>query len=775
MFVRLPLARARQTPPPPLTALTFSPLVNLTQAYFLIAGVAGMNPKMGTIGGVTSAADAETVGCRFAKFAVQVGLQFEVDAREMPASFTTGYFGQFANGPNELPGIFYGTEVFELNDALRQRAFAVAKTAKLVDNAESVALRAKYASVPAFAAGGVAPKVELCDTATSDTWWSGNRLSEAFENTTRIWTGGKGTYCTTQQEDNASLQVLLRGALAHRVDFARIIVMRSGSDFDRPPPGVDAVASLLGPMPGLDPSLRNLRIAGEKVPVVAGVVVTACGDHPPSHSRLDNPARSKSTAQRLPPIPPPPPPPLPTDPQAPSASASPSSRSLHTACIPVAQQLGLGHTPSSPIVQMYSLGSSSQDFDDSIDSDDYDAYAERMRRYHNEDDDTSQHPRSDEPQNMNNGQQEAEEERAPSIYHDGQGIKYTLTLQPLPVLRNGSRTATKKATLLQKTIYVHEDEDMAEALNTSLIALERADLDFRVVAGQLRAKGFIADITVPYGDVKKEKLEMQARFAEIVQKVLGKPSPTIKLHFDELPTSTNKENERVSEDARPAKKARTKSDDEVAIEEILAQLIAKYKCNDDSCRGVYCLLIGGIHLVLTMVLLREWAALIFANTDAVDIDNPPNDRRFRLPTDGQTDDVDDMQLLSSRRLNRLRGQAQPSIVVNNDFTGLGVALQGIFQGVAQPLPPAAPPAPAAPAPAAPALVPAPPAPARMSFSDFCVAAGIESIHTRLAHLKLAGPHVVGFLTDVELDALLGVGDRAELRYWVTEWKEGRLV
>jgi len=57
----------------------------------------------------------------------------------------------------------------------------------------------------------------------------------------------------------------MRGALSKLVDFSRIIVMRSASDFDRPPPGETVVASLLGPAPGFEPSLLNLHIAGVKV------------------------------------------------------------------------------------------------------------------------------------------------------------------------------------------------------------------------------------------------------------------------------------------------------------------------------------------------------------------------------------------------------------------------------------------------------------------------------------------------------------------------------
>ncbi|KAJ7348452.1 purine nucleoside permease [Mycena albidolilacea] len=237
-----------------IAALIYSGRFTLTSTYFMIAGIAGVNPKVATIGSVT-----------FARYAVQVGLQFEIDAREIPAHFSTGYFPQGSNAPGEFPGTLYGTEVFEVNDALRHLAAQFARRARLKDNTESKAVRTQYAKNPAFAAAAAAPTVALCDTATSDTFWSGNLLGEAFEGTTKVFTNGSAVYCTTQQEDNGTLTALMRGALAKRMDFSRIIIMRSASDFDRPPPAESALANLLGPAPGFESSVLNLHLAGVKV------------------------------------------------------------------------------------------------------------------------------------------------------------------------------------------------------------------------------------------------------------------------------------------------------------------------------------------------------------------------------------------------------------------------------------------------------------------------------------------------------------------------------
>lgn len=62
-----------------MTALLFSNQFNFTQTYFFAAGIAGINPKVGPTCSVT-----------FAKYAIQVALQYEFDARELPGNFTTG-------------------------------------------------------------------------------------------------------------------------------------------------------------------------------------------------------------------------------------------------------------------------------------------------------------------------------------------------------------------------------------------------------------------------------------------------------------------------------------------------------------------------------------------------------------------------------------------------------------------------------------------------------------------------------------------------------------
>lgn len=239
-----------------VSSIAFSPLFDLTHTYFLIAGIAGVNPKVATIGGVT-----------FARYAVQVALQYEIDIRDLGPNYTSPYIPQGAYAPDQYPASIYGTEVFEVNAELRSLAASFARTAQLADSDTSKAYRAKYVTDNGtYAAGTQAPSVVECDVTTSDVYFSGKILDDVFDNTISVLTNGTGVYCSTAQEDNATLEALLRAASHKRVDFSRIIVMRTASDFERPYPGQSAIDNLLYADQGaFGPALQNIYNAGIKV------------------------------------------------------------------------------------------------------------------------------------------------------------------------------------------------------------------------------------------------------------------------------------------------------------------------------------------------------------------------------------------------------------------------------------------------------------------------------------------------------------------------------
>lgn len=242
-------------------ALVLSPKFDLRRTYFMVAGIAGISPLVGTQGSVS-----------FSRFAVQVALQYEFDAREMPENFSTGYFGYGTRGPGQYPAIAYGTEVFEVNENLRDRVAALAEKATLADTESHRAYGRKYLALGEdYAAAAAPPGIIKVDSTTSDVYFSGAMLSDTFRNITETWTNGTGVYGVSAQEENATLEVLLRLAIDNMVDFGRIIIMRTGSNFDRPPPDKSVYEHLvILDQNGLDIATKNIFLAG--IEVIRGIV-----------------------------------------------------------------------------------------------------------------------------------------------------------------------------------------------------------------------------------------------------------------------------------------------------------------------------------------------------------------------------------------------------------------------------------------------------------------------------------------------------------------------
>ena len=73
-----------------IAAIVLSRKLDLTKTYFIISGIAGVDPALGTLG-----------SAHWARFAVDGGLQNEIEAREIPSDWTTGYLEIGAPAPGK--------------------------------------------------------------------------------------------------------------------------------------------------------------------------------------------------------------------------------------------------------------------------------------------------------------------------------------------------------------------------------------------------------------------------------------------------------------------------------------------------------------------------------------------------------------------------------------------------------------------------------------------------------------------------------------------------
>ena len=236
-------------------ALGLDDRFNLSKAYWLVAGIAGIDPEDASIGSVV-----------WSSVLVDGDLGYEIDSREMPRDWNTGYFSfktkePFAQPRPELPM----GEVFMTNTGLRDWAFELTKNLELMDSSEFQALREAYVDHPAALRP---PFVLTGGHLAAMTYWHG-ALKNAWANElVRYWSDGEANFVTSAMEETGTFQSITYLDNAGLVDKKRFLVLRGGSNFTMQPPTLTAAQSLLRESDGyagLEASLENVYLAGSVV------------------------------------------------------------------------------------------------------------------------------------------------------------------------------------------------------------------------------------------------------------------------------------------------------------------------------------------------------------------------------------------------------------------------------------------------------------------------------------------------------------------------------
>ena len=219
-------ARAAAT----IMALGLDPRFDLSKAYWVVAGIAGIDTEEASLG---SAAWAEWI--------VDGDLGHEIDARR--------------SRPAGRPGWCRCASRFRTSSRRRlatprrcsgsTRAWSSGPTSspRTCGFIESEQMKAERALYP----GEVArrpPFVLKGDTMSAGTFWIGAKLTEWANDWVASRTQGQGRYVTSAMEDTGTLQSLTWLSRAGRVDVRRVLVLRAGSDHDLPPPGRTAADQL---------------------------------------------------------------------------------------------------------------------------------------------------------------------------------------------------------------------------------------------------------------------------------------------------------------------------------------------------------------------------------------------------------------------------------------------------------------------------------------------------------------------------------------------------
>jgi len=237
-----------------IMALGLDPRFDLSKAYWLVAGIAGIDPEDASIGSVA-----------WSSFLVDGDLGHEIDAREIPSDWDTGFFARKTTFPYDPDRPISTGEVFQANPSLRDWAFDLTKDTALIDDKSLLQNRMLYTNHPN---ARKPPFVLTGGHIAAMTFWHGKLMNDWANRWVSYWTDGATDFITSGMEDTGTFQSLYYLNEIERVDLDRLLVLRGGSNFTMQPPGISAAENLLrenSGFAGMAASLENIYITGSVV------------------------------------------------------------------------------------------------------------------------------------------------------------------------------------------------------------------------------------------------------------------------------------------------------------------------------------------------------------------------------------------------------------------------------------------------------------------------------------------------------------------------------
>jgi purine nucleoside permease len=237
-----------------IMALVLSGMFDFTKTYWLFNGIAGVDPAAGSDG---SAA--------WSRYVIDGDVAYEIDSRESDPNWPYAIIPIGAKTPNEKPkreGWEPDKMAYELNPGLVAWAFALTKDTPIPDTPQMAAYRAQYVGFPN---AQKPPFVFLGDSFGCSRYWHGKTLTQWARDWDKLWTDGKGSFAMTDMEDQGFANAMNRLSRMGKVDFQRVLFLRTASNYCMPPPKMDVNTSLHGDYSGFIPSLEAAYRCGSKV------------------------------------------------------------------------------------------------------------------------------------------------------------------------------------------------------------------------------------------------------------------------------------------------------------------------------------------------------------------------------------------------------------------------------------------------------------------------------------------------------------------------------
>ncbi len=238
-------------------ALGMDDRFDLTDAYWLVVGIAGIDPEDATVGSGA-----------WAEYLVDGDLGHHIDAREIPEDWPFGYFPRYTMKPFDPDRPEPTGEMYRLNPGLAEWSYQLTKDMELPDDPSVEKERVLYTEHP-NAQGK--PKVIKGDHIAALTFWHGAMLNDWANQLVEYWTDGKGNMVTSAMEETGSFLSLSWLHKIGRVDKDRVMVLRMGSNFTMQPPSRTAAENLLKETKGY--KYAGLEISAEGGYQIASKVV----------------------------------------------------------------------------------------------------------------------------------------------------------------------------------------------------------------------------------------------------------------------------------------------------------------------------------------------------------------------------------------------------------------------------------------------------------------------------------------------------------------------
>jgi purine nucleoside permease len=237
-----------------IMALVLSGQFDFSRTYWVVNGIAGVNPAVASIG---SAA--------WARYVVDGDVAYEIDAREADPSWPYAIMPIGAKAPNLKPTRELWMSfpmAYPLNPSLVAWAYALTKDTPIPDTDDMRACRSLYEGFPNAQRP---PFVLRGETFGSCRYWHGRAMTQWACDWTRFWTDGKGEFAMTDMEDQGIAAALSRLSGMGRVDFHRVLFLRTASNYCMQAPEKDANKSLHAEYAGYIPALEAAYRVGSRV------------------------------------------------------------------------------------------------------------------------------------------------------------------------------------------------------------------------------------------------------------------------------------------------------------------------------------------------------------------------------------------------------------------------------------------------------------------------------------------------------------------------------